>query len=128
MAVGSMWKADNKFVIQFNQVKPREKSFIFKSLKEWNESGSGFHKDGTEVLIFSNTLFDEEKVYSLVKSMPFPFTEESRNGNSKKIKTQYNCKVKEKGLTDSRSHGKIGGGRTCSKCGFKGHNSRTCKK
>lgn len=124
MAVGSVWKTDEKFVIQFNEVKPKEKTIIFNTLREWSESGSGYHKDGTEIFIFSNKTLDEENVYGLVKSMPFPFTEEKKNGTSKKIRTAY--MQKKQGLTRSQKDAKIGG-RTCSKCGVKGHNSRTCK-
>lgn len=125
MAIGSVWKADDKFVIQFNKVKPKEKRLIFSTLKDWNNSGQGFHKDGTEVFLFSNHLFDEEKVFQLVKNMPFPFTEEKKNGTSRKIRTNYTAK--EDSLTPSKKHGKIRGSRTCSKCGIKGHDMRTCK-
>lgn len=125
MAIGSVWKADEKFVVQFNKVKPKDKRIIDKTFQEWNPSGSGFHRDGTEVLIFSSTMLDEEKVFNLVKNMPFPFTEEKRNGTSKKIRTCYTGK--DRGLTGPQKDGRISRGRTCSKCGTKGHNSRTCK-
>ena len=128
MAVGSMWKADDKFVVQFSHVKPKEKPVIFNALKGWVQSGSGFHKDGTEIFIFSNKLHNEDKVVSLVKSFPFPFTEEKKNGESKKIRTQHKDKVEAGHLTRSVVRAKIGEGRTCSRCGNKGHNSRTCKK
>lgn len=124
MAIGSFWKTDEKYVIQFDKVKPREKTIIFNTLKEWSESGSGYHKDGTEIFIFSNKTLDEENVYGLVKSMPFPFTEEKRNGTIKKIRTNHTTKKLD--LTSQKNDVKIGG-RTCSKCGVKGHNSRTCK-
>lgn len=126
MAIGTVWKEEEKFVIQFNKVKPKERSLIFKKLTDWKETGSGFHKDGTEVYLFSNTMYDEEKVYSLVKSMPFPFTEEKRNGKICIIKTEYDRELKRRRLTEKKDRVKIGG-RTCSKCGVKGHNSRTCK-
>lgn len=126
MAIGSVWKEEEKFVIQFNNVKPKEKRLISKTLNDWKESGSGFHRDGTEVLLFSSRLYDEEKVYQLVKSMPFPFTEEKKNGQSKSIKTEYDRELKRRRLTEKKNRVKIGG-RTCSKCGVKGHNSRTCK-
>jgi hypothetical protein len=127
MAIGSIWKADDKFVIQFNNVKPREKPIIFNSLNGWSQSGSGFQKDGTEIFIFSNKTEDESKVFQIVKSFPFPFTEEKKNGESKKIRTQHNDKTKAQPLTRSPLRAKIGGGRTCSRCNQKGHNSRTCK-
>ena len=126
MAIGSVWKEEEKFVIQFNNVKPKEKRLISKTLNDWKESGSGFHRDGTEVLLFSSHLYDEERVYQLVKSMPFPFTEEKKNGQSKSIKTEYDRELKRRRLTEKKKRVKIGG-RTCSKCGEKGHNSRTCK-
>lgn len=124
MAIGSVWKTDDKFVIQFNEVRPGEKRFIFNLLRDWNTSGQGFHKDGTEVFLFSNKILDEDKLFQLVKSMPFPFTEEKKSGKSKKISTNY--KAGEVSLTPIKKHGKVGG-RTCSKCGIKGHNARTCK-
>ena len=68
---------------------------------------------------------DEKKILSLVKEMPFPFTEEKKNGQSRTIRTKYSRG--RKGLTARKSCGKISEGRTCSKCGIKGHNSRTCK-
>lgn len=125
MAVGVLWKTDEKFVVQFSHVKPREKTVIFNSLKEWKESGSGFHKDGTEIFLFSNTTLDEDKVMSLVKSFPFPFTEEKRNGTTRKIRTK--CTAKRKILTSTEKPAKIKGKRSCSRCGQIGHNSRTCK-
>jgi hypothetical protein len=126
MTKGSLWKAEEKFVIQFDNVKPKDKKVILNSLQGWRESGSGFHRDGTEILIFSNKALDENVVRSIVKNMPFPFTEEKNNGTSKKIRTCY--KAKKDGLTESQSRDKIAKGRACSKCGLKGHNSRTCKR
>lgn len=127
MALGSVWKADEKFVVQFNDVKPKEKKLIFNNFQDWKQTGSGFQKNGAEVFIFSNSFYDEEKVMKLVKSLPFPFTEENRNGGSKKIRTQHNHTTEEQPLTSSKNHGKIKGSRSCSRCGQKGHNSRTCK-
>lgn len=127
MAIGTIWKADDKFVIQFNNVKPREKPIIFNTLTGWNQAGSGFQKDGTEIFIFCCKTTDENKVFQVVKNFPFPFTEEKKNGQSKKIRTQHVSTPKAKGLTRSTIHDKIDGGRTCSRCGQKGHNSRTCK-
>lgn len=125
MAIGSLWKNDDQYVVQFNNVTPREKSFIKKNFNAWKESGNGFHKDGTEILLFSTKEQDEKEIFSLVKDMPFPFTEEKKNGQSKKIRTKHIPKAK--GLTTEKKRVKIGEGRTCSKCGIKGHNSRTCK-
>lgn len=127
MAVGSIWKTDDKFVIQFNNVKPKEKPIIFNSLVDWNQAGSGFQKDGTEIFIFCYKTTDESKVLQVVKNFPFPFTEEKKNGESKKIRTQHNDKVKPEVLTRSLVRARMEGCRTCSKCGGKGHNSRTCK-
>lgn len=125
MAIGSVWKTDDKFVIQMSKVEPKEKRLIFSTLKDWSNSGQGFHKDGTEVFLFSNKSYDEEKVFQLVKNMPFPFTEEKKNGKSRQIRTNYIAK--QDSLTSSKRRAKVGG-RTCSRCGIKGHNSRTCKK
>ena len=125
MAVGSIWRADNKIVVQFNQVKPKDKKIIKKAFEEWSPSGSGYHKDGTEVLIFSNKHIEEDKVIGLVKQMPFPFTQERHTGTSTKIHTNHT--TEQKGLTSIKNPDKIRGSRTCSKCGVKGHNSRTCK-
>lgn len=125
MASGSFWKNENNYTVQFNNVTPRDKRIISKTFNEWRETGSGFHKDGTEILIFSTQEQDEKKIISLVKEMPFPFTEEKKNGQSKKIRTKY--AEKRKGLTARKKCGKISGGRACSKCGAAGHNSRTCR-
>lgn len=126
MAVGIMWKTEEKFVVQFSHVKPREKKVIFNNLKDWSQTGSGFHKDGTEVFIFSNTMIDEHNALSLVKSFPFPFTEEKRNGTTRKIRTNY--RTERNPLTSPEKPAKIKGKRSCSKCGQNGHNSRTCNK
>lgn len=126
MASGSFWKNENNYTVQFNNVTARDKKIISKTFNDWRETGNGFHKDGTEILLFSTQEQDEKKVISLVKEMPFPFTEEKKNGQSKKIRTKYAEKCK--GLTARKKCGKIGGSRTCSRCGIKGHNSRTCKK
>ena len=125
MAIGSFWKNEDSYTVQFNNVTPREKSLIIRTFDNWKNSGNGFHKDGTEILLFTTTEKDETKILSLVKNMPFPFTEERRNGTSRKIRTNYTAEQKR--LTETKNYGKISGGRTCSKCGVKGHNSRTCK-
>lgn len=125
MAIGSLWKNDDHYIVQFNNVTPREKSFIKKNFNEWKEAGNGFHKDGTEILLFLSREQDEKKIFSLVKDMPFPFTEEKKNGQSKTIRTKY--AGKRKGLTAAKSCGKIRKARTCSKCGDSGHDSRNCR-
>lgn len=125
MAVGILWKTDDKFVVQFDKVNSKDKKIIKKSFNEWSPSGSGFHKDGTEIFIFSHKNLDEEIVISLVKSLPFPFTEEKRNGTTRKIRTK--CTAKCKTLTSTEKPAKIKGKRSCSRCGQIGHNSRTCK-
>lgn len=128
MATATFWKVeDNKYTIQFSEVKPKEKSTIFNLLSEWNETGSGFHRDGTELFLFSKSLLENENIYKFVKSMPFPVTEEKKSGESKKIKTLHKESGQKKSLTDQKSRGKISGGRICSQCGQVGHNKRTCK-
>jgi len=124
MATGTIWKTDDKYVVQFNEVRPKEKRIIFNNLHDWNQSGSGYHKDGTEIFLFSSNDNDEKKIFSLIKDMPFPFFEEKKSGKIKKIRTKHVVKTD---LTGKGSRGKIGGGRSCSRCGAKGHNSRTCK-
>lgn len=126
MTTGSVWKAEEKFVIQFNGVSQKDKRFILKTLQDWKESGFGYQKDGTEVLIFSNKALDEKSVRTLVKNMPFPFTEEKKNGTKKVLRTKY--KEMRKGLTARKKSAKIGEGRACSNCGICGHNSRTCER
>jgi len=125
MATGTIWKTDDKYVVQFSEVKPKEKKVIFNNLQGWNQSGSGFHKDGTEIFLFNNKEENEKQIFSLIKNMPFPFFEEKKSGKLKKIRTKH---AEKPDLTKKKSCVKIGGSRTCSKCGAKGHNSRTCKK
>lgn len=128
MAIAAFWKVeDNKYTIQFSQVKPKEKSTIFNLLNDWNETGNGYHRDGTELFLFSKSLLENEDIYKFVKSMPFPVTEEKKSGESKKIKTLYKEVNKKKDLTSPKIRGKISGGRICSQCGQAGHNKRTCR-
>lgn len=128
MATASFWKVDeNKYTIQFSKVKPKEKSTIFNLLNGWKEAGNGFHRDGTELFIFSKELLGDEDIYRFVKNMPFPVTEEKKNGESKKIKTLFRDTTKNKDLTSRKKYDKMSGGRICSQCGQAGHNKRTCR-
>ena len=122
MAQGSLWKNDGKFVVQLSKVSRKDKKVIFDTFQEWNKTGAGFNKDGTEIFLFTRTGVEDKEVFSLVKGLPFPFTEEKSNGISKKIRTKYAV------LTKTSVRAKVQQGRTCSKCGIKGHNSRTCKR
>ena len=126
MAIGNVWKAEEKFVVQFSNVKPKEKKIIMSSFQDWNKSGSGFHKDGTEIYLFSNTNLDERGVFSLVKNMPFPFTEEKKSGKTRQIRTKHIAK--QKSLTEKKNSDKVKIRKpsTCSRCGKLGHNSRRC--
>lgn len=127
MATVSFWKVeDNKYTIQFSQVKPKEKSTIFNMLNDWRETGNGFHKDGTELFLFSKSLLENEDIYKFIKNMPFPATEEKKSGESKKIRTAHKDPPGKKSLTARKISGKMSGGRICSQCGQAGHNKRTC--
>lgn len=128
VAVAYLWKLDsNEYRFQINKISAKEKRNILQFFKSWNEAGSGYHKDGTETFIFSKLLNDDESIYRFAKQLPFPVVEERRNGETRQIKTQFVAPKKSKGLTTPKKSAKIGGGRTCSRCGNKGHNSRTCK-
>lgn len=132
MATGALWKVeDSRYFLQFNSVKPREKAVLFDLLKDWNKTGSGYHKDGTELLIFSKNV--EGDIYKFVKQLPFPLIEEKKSGQSIKIKTAWtpgekilkkNFNKKEK----TKAASKEAGTRICSLCGDSGHNRRTCGK
>lgn len=128
MVTANLWKIENDtYSIQFNKVRPKEKKLIFKLLSDWKETASGFHSDGSELLIFSKKVMSNENIYKSLKELPFPLVEEKKSGELKSVKTQYKDTKTSKGLTMPKKSAKIGGGRTCSRCGNKGHNSRTCK-
>lgn len=128
MATASFWKVqDNKYSIQFNAVKPRERKVIVQLLKGWEEIGSGFHRNGDELFIFSRSLLEDESIYKFVKELPFDTVEMKKDGTNKVVKTKNSKKTKTKPLTKVTKSAKIKGSRSCSKCGVTGHNSRTCK-
>lgn len=128
MATASLWKVENnRYALQFNKVKPKERSVIFSLLKDWQETGSGFHRDGSQVLIFSKNLLEEENIYRFVRNLPFPLIEEKKTGEIKRIKTAARREDAKKSLTEQKKSAKIKGKRICSKCGEPGHNVRTCK-
>jgi len=129
MVTANMWKVEtNKYSIQFNNVKRKERKVILDLLKDWEEKAVGFHPDGSELYIFSKKVSDNENIYNSLRKLPYPLTEERKNGSIKTIKTEFNDAKTRKALTSSKTCGKIKGVRSCSKCGAKGHNSRTCKK
>ena len=129
MVTANMWKVEtNKYSIQFNNVKRKERKVILDLLKDWEEKAVGFHPDGSELYIFSKKVSDNENIYNSLRKLPYPLTEERKNGSIKTIKTEFNDAKTRKDLTSSKTCGKIKGVRSCSKCGAKGHNSRTCKK
>lgn len=131
MAEGILWKqADNHFVVQFNNVEPRDRKLIKEKFSDWKWTGHGTQRDGQEVFLYSNNNQNEKQIIAAVKSLPFPFVQENiKNGKIKKIKTCYDSvKTKKEpvGLTNSRTCDKIRKISTCSKCGNTGHNSRRC--
>ena len=128
MVTANLWKIENdKYSIQFNRVKPKERKVIFEMLKDWRKVGTGFHSDGSEIFILLKEATENENVYPTLKQLPFPLTEEKKSGKITTIKTRYNSTKTRRRLTKSENRGKIKGKRSCSKCGQIGHNSRTCK-
>ena len=119
----SFWKIEsNKYAFQFNHVKPKDRKVIFTLFKGWETTASGFHKNGTELFIFSKSLLEDESIYKFAKNIPFPTSEQKKDGTMKPVKNGRN-----KALTKSKKSATIRKQRTCSLCGQKGHNSRTCK-
>lgn len=128
MVTVNLWKTEtNTYSIQFNKVDSKQRKEIYKIVQNWKQTACGFHKDGSEVFIFTKTLTEEENIYNFVKNLPFPVTEEKKSGETKIIKTKFNHTKRGRPLTSSKKHAKIKGQRSCSKCGQIGHNSRTCK-
>jgi len=129
MVTANLWKIEtNTYSIQVNKVKPKQRKEIKQMFKGWKETAVGFHRDGSQLFIFSKELAKDESIYKFAKQLPFPLIEEKKNGEEKPVKTQFNDTKTRKPLTSSKTYGKIKGVRSCSKCGAKGHNSRTCKK
>jgi len=128
METVSLWKVENnRYALQFNKVKPRERSVIFSLLKGWQETGSGFHRDGSEIFIFSKDLLEDEDIYRFVRELPFPIIEEKKSGESKRVKTAFRPEKIKPPLTNAKGSAKIRGQRICSQCGVAGHNVRSCK-
>jgi hypothetical protein len=128
MVTANMWKVEtNTYSIQFNNVKRKERKVILELLEDWEEKAIGFHPDGSELYIFSKKVSDNENIYSALKKLPYPLTEERKNGSLKTIKTEFNRTKTSKNLTSSKKRARIKGQRSCSRCGQIGHNSRTCK-
>ena len=128
MATASLWKVENnRYALQFNKVQPKERGVIFNFLKGWQETGSGFHRDGSEIFIFSKNLVEDEDIYRFLKDLPFPLQEEKKSGESKKVKTAFIREKPKQPLTNAKGSAKIKGKRICSRCGAAGHNTRTCK-
>jgi hypothetical protein len=122
MANAKIWKTEEKkYSVQFSNVEPKERKTILNMFSTWREVGTGFHSDGTQLFIFSKQYGEEQHLREFLKTIPFPLIEEGKSGKIKNIKTRAP-------LTSSSKRAKIREGRTCSKCGIKGHNSRTCKK
>jgi len=128
MAIAYLWKVDgDEYRFHVNKISAKEKRSILMHFKTWNETGSGYHKDGTETFIFSKILSAADNIYKFAKQLPFTVVEEKKNGEIKIIKAVSLDAKTKKGLTNSVKPAKTKGGRTCSHCGQKGHNSRTCK-
>lgn len=128
MITASLWKVEeNTYSIQVNKVNPKHRNEIKQIFKDWRETAVGFHRDGLQLFIFSKKLLQDESIYKFAKQLPFPLTEEKKSGEIKPVKTSFNNTKTRKPLTSTSACGKIKGTRTCSKCGQKGHNSRTCK-
>ena len=121
MANAKIWKTEEKkYSVQFDNVGPKERKTILTMFSTWREIGTGFHKDGTQVFIFSKQYSEEDSLRQFLKEIPFPVIEERKSGKIRRIKTKAP-------LTPPEKRAKISKGRTCSLCGEKGHNSRTCK-
>ena len=129
MITANLWKIEtNVYSIQINKVSAKHRKEIKQIFKGWKETAVGFHRDGSQLFIFSKELTKDESMYKFAKQLPFPLIEEKKSGEKKPVKTQFNSTKTRKPLTSTKTCGKIRGVRSCSKCGAKGHNSRTCKK
>jgi len=118
--------------LQVNGVPSKSCDKLLKAVKGWRESGVILHRDGQVDLLYSCDFEDEQKWIEWAKNFPYDLVEVSpKTGKAKAIKlgaaadSKTRKKRKTKALkktTTGKSRGKC----TCSKCGKKGHNSRSC--
>lgn len=115
----SAWKVTNEknsphciYWMQVDKVKHGSMAKLNKVMKDWDNIGSGSSGAGT-ILIYKRDFGDQDHWLSWAKDFDaFDLVELDKNGKPKKY-VKVGAKSKE-------------GGRTCGKCGEKGHNSRTC--
>lgn len=101
------------YLMQFCADSLKETKTITDTLKDWQQTGSGTNKDGSEILIFRKEFKDTPSWIEWTKSAPFIINEEQKDGSTKRLKTTVV-------LSDD-------GKRKCGLCGGSGHNTRTCK-
>ena len=102
------------YMIQICSGSSNDTKNVCETLKEWRHTGSGFNKQGSEVLLFSKDFKDTNSWTEWAKNAPFVINEMDKEGSAKRVKTSVV-------LVDD-------GKRKCKSCGLSGHNSATCGK
>jgi ubiquitin len=139
MLSAEAWKMSSQndsllYRLQVNGTTGKSSDKLAKAVEGWRESGTIFHKDGQVELLFSCSFADEQKWIEWAKNFPYELVEISPNtGKPKPIKLGVASKTRKKrraktktSKTKTSSVRKKRGKATCSNCGGKGHNSRSC--
>lgn len=120
MLSASAWKFLNEddgpvYRIQVNGIDGRTRDIVEKSLEDWHQSGEGWNNNG-QILFFIKKFKDVDGWEEwITRFKEFSLKVLDREGKAKK-----EIKVEAPVVLDT-------GGRVCSICKQKGHNSRTCK-
>lgn len=123
MIEGYIWKTDSiTYNFQILSSSLSELKQIENLLKDWNQIGYGFTKNGETINIFSKQIEDPKSLSDFTKALPFCLFEYDRNGNQKQVRTSA---IKHKKMKQNVTTKQVG--RVCGKCGNRGHNIRTCK-
>ena len=134
------WKQfDSQYVLQAENVERRHEKRLVQDLVGWNLTGNGAAGDGKLVLLFQKRFQNRKALIAWSKTFPHTVQELSdRTGlltplNASKAKATPKKvqapKKKAKAKASTTRNPFFGAGnkqKTCSACGGKGHNKRTC--
>lgn len=114
--------------MQINGVTKKEQKTIYKTLDDWEESGSGYNaKTDKEILFFSRDFGTTDKWMEWARSFnEWSLVELDKNGEVKKY-VRIGVKPKPSKKQGGKRKRTEKGPRKCGRCGKTGHNARTCQ-
>ena len=137
------------YMMQFCTGSTKEAKTIVDTLKDWHQTGTGYNKEGQEVMVFRKTFKDTPSWIEWAKTAPFIINEVDKEGSTKKrVKTivalpddgKRKCRLCNKSGHNAQTCDKnpkkalvkkffkVAGKKICGHCGEVGHNKRTCSK